>query len=224
MTVETRVVTGFDEVRFGGPGNLRITQSDEESLTIDAPRYVMQGIESHVVDGVLKLGYVNPQVVPLRAHRENIAFELKIKDIRRISLQGSGRILIPDLDNDQLAVVVAGAGEIVLAQLTSDRFEAKISGSGSVRIIGDVELQKIEISGSGSYKAEKLISDVADVKLSGSGQADVSVNDELSAIISGSGFVSYSGFPDIYKQVSGAGKIIRRRKENRNPTRGKEHA
>ena len=113
---------------------------------------------------------------------------------------------------------------MILDQLTADRFEAKISGSGSVHVVGDVEVQTINISGSGSYKAEKLISDFADVNVSGSGQANLSVSDELSVVISGSGSISYAGYPDIYKQISGSGKIVRRRKEGRESTRGKEHA
>ena len=223
MSIVARKVENFDRVRFRGPGTLKITECNEESLTIHAPEYVMTDIVSAVHDGLLKLGYVSPHIVFLKTHREVISYDLKMKDLRKVTLSGSGRILIPDLDNDHVTVVATGSGQIILEQLTADRFEAVISGSGLVKVIGDVEAQTIKVSGSGNYHAEKLISDFADVNISGSGHVNISVSDELAVTISGSGIVSYSGYPDIYKQISGSGKVVRRRKEFRNSTRGKEH-
>ncbi len=223
MTIEVRAVDRFDQVRFKGPGTLRITQCDDESLTIHAPRYVLENIESIVDKGVLRLGYVNPKIISLRVHKEVISYDLKMKDVRRLTLSGSGRVVIPDLDNDHVSVDVSGSGQVLLDQLTADRFDARISGLGGIQVVGDVEVQSIIISGSGNYLAEKLISDFSDIKVTGSGNGTVTVNDELSVAISGSGTVSYSGYPDIYKRITGSGKIVRRRKQSEKSSEGKEH-
>ncbi|HIG44454.1 MAG: head GIN domain-containing protein [bacterium] len=224
MTVETRSVMKFDQVRFRGPGTLKIIQSDDESLTIHAPDYVLKNIQSEVVDGVLRLGYVNPHIVLLKVRREIISYDLKMKDVRRVTFSGTGRIVIPDLDNDHVSVLVSGSGQLSLEKLTADQFEANITGSGSVKAEGDVEVQRIKISGSGQYSSEKLVSDFADINVAGAGSVSVSVSDELSVVISGSGSVSYAGYPDVYKQITGSGKVTRRRKEPQPPKRGKEHA
>ena len=218
MSIEVRKVENFDEIRFRGPGILKITQCDEESLTLHAPRYVIDDIESTVDDGVLRLGYVSPKVTSLKVHREVLSYDLKLKDLLKISISGSGRALIPDLDNDHLTAIISGSGKISLGKLTADHFEARVSGSGSIVVSGDVETQAIVMSGS-----ENLISDFSEAKISGSGCADLTVSDELSVVISGSGSLSYSGYPDIYKKVSGSGKVTRRRKESKPPARGKEH-
>jgi len=223
VSIENRSVSDFDQVRFRGPGTLKITQCEEESLTIHAPAYVMRDIEASVEDGRLKLGYKSPQIVSLSVLREVISYDLKMKDVRKVILSGSGRVLIPDLDNDQVHVAATGAGQIILEHLTADRLEAVVSGSGNIKVVGDVEAQTIKVSGSGNYLAETLISDFANVTVSGSGKVDISVSDELNATISGSGCISYAGYPDIYKRISGSGKIVRRRKESRHSTRGKEH-
>ena len=88
-------------------------------------------------------------------------------------------------------------------QLTADHLDLSISGSGRVEVSGDVELQTVKLSGSGSYFAEKLVSHFANVILLGSGQAEITTSDELSAVISVSGLISYSGCPDIYKKNTG---------------------
>ena len=53
MPIEVRDVSRFDQVRFRGPGALKITQTNEESLTVHAPAYVIKHIISEVKDGVL---------------------------------------------------------------------------------------------------------------------------------------------------------------------------
>lgn len=223
MTVEVRAVSGFDQVRFIGPGILKIVQRDQEGLTIHAPSYVMRDIEAEVSGSVLSLGYRSPKIVSLRVHREVISFTLGVKDLKRLKVTGLGRVVIPDLDNDELRIDLSGIGSVVLEHFTADRLEVSISGAGSVRASGDVEAQSISISGAGHYKADKLISDFAQVKISGAGMADVCVSDDLDVVITGAGCVSYAGYPDIIKRVTGPGRIVRRRRNHRQPLNGEDH-
>ncbi|MCB1694092.1 MAG: DUF2807 domain-containing protein, partial [Pseudomonadales bacterium] len=80
-----------------------------------------------------------------------------------------------------------------------------------------------KVSGAGHYKADRLISDFAQVRLSGAGTADVSVSDDLDVVISGPGRVSYAGYPEIVKRITGSGKLVRRRRANRQPRSGEDH-
>ncbi|MCH7743594.1 MAG: DUF2807 domain-containing protein [Proteobacteria bacterium] len=223
MSVEIRQVSGFDQVIFRGPGTLKITQGDRESLTIHAPAYVMEHIESEVRGSLLRLGYVSPKIVSLRVNREVISYDLYTKEVCKLVLTGAGKIIIPDLDNDAVVLEVMGSGYISLDNLTADRLDVVISGSGSVQVAGDIEAQSVLISGAGTYEAERLVSDFARVKISGSGNANVSVSDDLDVIISGSGKVSYGGYPDISKLISGSGKLMRRRRNKQKMNKGEEH-
>jgi len=223
MTVEVRDVRKFDQVRFMGPGILKINQSDRESLTIHAPSYVMKDIRSDVKDGRLLLGYRSPKIVSLRIHREVISYSLGVRDLRRLRMSGFGRVVIPDLDNDHVKIEVTGIGHVLLDHLTADRLDVLISGAGGVKVSGDVEAQSVIITGAGHYDAQRLISDFGQVKLSGAGVADVSVNEDLEVIITGAGKVSYSGYPEIVKRISGLGKLSRRRHPRRQPLNGEDH-
>lgn len=224
MTVEVRRVERFDKVRFRGPGILKIAQGEKESLTIHAPAYVMRNVESRVDDGTLYLGYVSPKVVSLKVHREVISYQLSMKDLRKLSLVGAGRVSIPDLDNDSVTLKLSGSGQIVVEHLTADRLDAEISGAGMVKVSGDVETQFLRISGAGWYQADRLISDFAQIRVSGTGVANVMVNDDLNVVISGLGKVTYSGYPEIFKQISGLGQLTRRRRKKKpNPRQGEGH-
>lgn len=223
MTVQVRDVKGFDSVRFVGPGILKINQRDRESLTTHAPSYVMKNIVSVVNNGELLVGYRSPKVVSLKVHREVISYSLSVRDLRKLRVTGIGRVIIPDLDNDHVRVDVSGTGQVTLERLTADRLEVVISGRGGVRANGDVEAQSVNISGAGSYQAQQLISDFGHVRVSGSGSADVSVSEDLEVVISGAGQVTYGGYPEIVKRISGAGKLIRRRRNSRFQMNGEDH-
>jgi len=223
MTVEVRDVRRFDQVRFMGPGILKINQSDRESLTIHAPSYVMKDIRSDIKDGQLLLGYRSPKIVSLRIHREVISYSLCVRDLRRLRMSGFGRVVIPDLDNDHVKIEVTGIGHVMLDHLTADRLDVLISGAGGIKVTGDVEAQTVVITGAGHYDAQRLISDFGQVKLTGAGVADVSVNEDLEVVISGAGKVSYSGYPEIVKRISGLGKLSRRRHPRRQPLNGEDH-
>lgn len=223
MTVELRDVARFDRVRFRGPGLLKITHDDQESLTVHAPAYLISDIASEVRNNTLNLGYVSPRVHRLAVHREIISYRLTMRDLRSLTLTGSGRIVVPDLDNDVIDVDVAGSGQVVMDNLTADRLDVIIRGSGSVMVAGDVEAQSLRLSGSGSYQAERLVSDFADVLVTGSGAAGVSVSDEFVVVINGSGTVTYSGYPEVIKQIRGSGKLVRRRRQPKQGKRGEEH-
>ena len=223
MSIEVREVTRFDQVRFRGPGTLKISQASRESLTIHAPAYVMQHVISDVREGVLHVGYRSPKVTRLRVLKEVISYDLSMKDIRGITVTGSGTVLVPDLDNDTVHIEINGSGKVNLDHLTADNLRTAIHGAGSVRVMGDVETQSLLLNGSGRYEADYLVSDFAQVTLNGSGHVAVSVSDELNVVINGSGQVVYGGFPDITRSIMGSGQLLRRRREKDADKRGEDH-
>lgn len=223
MSIEVRSVARFDQVRFRGPGTLKISQTAHESLSVHAPAYMMGDVISEVVDGVLHVGYKSPKITRLRVLKEVVSYDLCMKDIRKIMVTGSGLVRVPDLDNDTVRIEISGSGKVNLEHLTADDLRAEIHGSGSLRVIGDVETQSIVVNGSGRYDAEKMVSDFAQMTLNGSGDIGVSVTDELHVVINGSGRVTYSGFPDVSKVISGSGTITRRRREKDHSNQGEDH-
>src|SRR5215212_8679511 len=55
MASETRSVSGFSEVALSGTGDVRIAQSGQESLTIEAEDNLLPLLETFVEDGRLTL-------------------------------------------------------------------------------------------------------------------------------------------------------------------------
>jgi len=223
MIFQKREIQPFNAIRFKGPGNLTVSQAETQSLIIHGPEPYLKKIRSEVVDDVLQLGYFADSIFSLDVLRQQISYELKVKDLQKITSTGSGNIDIPDLDVDFFRVKMKGSGDISMGNLTADKLEIQLNGSGKAIVAGDVELQTVQISGSGKYQAGALVSDFAVVRISGSGSVDLSVSDDLQVQISGSGSVTYDGYPDVTRNISGSGKLSRKRRQTKSNSRSEEH-
>lgn len=204
--VETRSVSGFDEVIFAAAGELELTQAQRVSLTIEAEPAVLRKITSEVRGRQLRLGFTAGNVVA----REPIRFRLEMPDLRALELQSSGNVHLGPLDVQSLSLRLAGSGDIRLDRLHAQRLELRLSGSGSVAAAhGQVDSMRVEIEGAGTVNLAGLASRSADISIGGSGDVRLSASDRLNADIAGSGSVRFSGNPRLVQSITGAGTIER---------------
>ena len=187
VTSESRMVHGFTEVVLSGSGHLVIEQTGTESLTITAEDNILPVLTSEVTGGRLDLG-TKPNTAIFTT--KPIEYRLTVKDLAGLTVSGSGTAELAQLRSTDLAVTLSGSGTIILG--------------------GRVQTQNVTVSGSGSYQADKLVSQAATVNVSGSGAVDVSVSQTLHATVSGSGSIVYSGNPQVEQHISGSGHISKR--------------
>jgi hypothetical protein len=203
---ETRSVTGFDEVRLAGSGELIITQGADYRLEVEAGPRALAEIVTEVDGNTLELrqraGWLLWEWWRFRAPK----YHLTVPDLAVIRTSGSAEIVSDGLAGDSLRIVTSGSGDAELT-LDVDSLEVEVSGSADFNLSGRADTQRLKVSGSADYAAEGLISRDADIQISGSGDAEVFVLDTLRVRISGSGDVGYIGSPRIDQQVSGSGDV-----------------
>jgi hypothetical protein len=102
---------------------------------------------------------------------------------------------------------MSGAGEIVIDQLTADNLNGNMSGATKMFLAGKVVEQKLEMSGSSTYDADELESNLALLTASGASKVKVWVHDDLTLKLSGSSDVTYYGTPKLSQETSGATDI-----------------
>jgi hypothetical protein len=203
IMTETRAVADFDQVSVSGAGELKLSQGDEESLTIEADDNLLPFITSEVSHGHLSIG---PRNVNLHSSR-TIVYRLKLKNLRDLHLSGSLHAEADGIKTDRLAFKISGSGKVNIAHLEAQTLSASISGSGSTYASGHADKQEINISGSGNHHASELQCAQAAAHISGSGHASLWVTESLTASISGSGHVEYRGTPRVDAHISGSGRV-----------------
>ena len=207
VKTESREVQGFDRVEVAGVGSLTITQGATEALTIQAEDNLLTKLRSTVENGTLRLApRPGTQVSPTKP----IRYDLKVRQLRAISLSGAPDVTAASLNGDQLDLDESGAGRINLTHITASALTVHISGAGAVTVSGQAAQQTVSISGAGRYSAPDLASQRATIDISGAGNCAVRVSDHLSASISGAGHITYTGSPTTVEQnVSGAGSVTK---------------
>jgi len=224
VDTETRDVSNFDAISLENMGNVYITVGDTEKLTIEAESNLLPLLTSEVENGTLKLDVVRGRNInPTKA----ITYNITVKDLKDITLAGSGNIDSVPLEADKMTVMLAGSGNINLEEVTStnfnvtiagsgninvdqivsERIDASINGSGDIHIAGETQKQALEVNGSGSYLAGDLQTDTMNIYINGSGSVTTWVMEHLNASVNGSGNISYYGRPTINHTDNGSGTL-----------------
>jgi hypothetical protein len=185
MVAESRQVSGFDEIVVLGSGDVIVSVTGTESLTIEAEDNIMPLLTAEVSGGRLELGS-----------------DASFSATRGISYT----ITAVELDG----VTINGSGDVAASGIEAGSFEATINGSGDVEPVGTSEELNVGINGSGNYNGEDLIASLGTVEVSGSGSAVVNVTDDLTVRIGGSGDVEYLGNPTLTQDISGSGDVSQR--------------
>jgi len=103
---------------------------------------------------------------------------------------------------------VSGSGKVIMTMNIQEDADLGISGSGKIEASGTANKVKTSISGSGKVLAANLETNSCNIRISGSGDVQINVKNEIDAVISGSGSVSYRGNPSkVNSHSSGSGSL-----------------
>jgi len=103
---------------------------------------------------------------------------------------------------------VSGSGKVIMVMNIAEDADFGISGSGKIEASGRANTVKTSISGSGKVLAANLETNSCNIRISGSGDVQINVKNEIDAVISGSGSVSYRGNPSkVNSHSSGSGSL-----------------
>ena len=204
QTSEQRPIEGVTAVRLLTSGDLSITVGESDSLTVTAGANQLTGLTSQVIDGTLILD--NKAATIADSH---ISYALTVPPLTSLELSGSGSANGVGVLTGDAQVAASGSGAVSLSGLDLTSIVVDLSGSGNVQLAGASTGQQVTITGSGEYSGSDLASQHAEVDVSGSGNAAVNVTDHLTASVSGSGNITYTGNPaQVDRDSSGSGDIV----------------
>lgn len=202
---ETREISSFSGIKVGGAFEVYLSQSNTESLTIEADENLMSVIETEVRGNTLVI-----------STRENIQDSKKLnifisfKDIDNLNISGACNLKSKGMLNfSSLKFDGSGASEIDL-QLTTNKLSCNFSGASDIEFSGNAKICDIEISGAAELKAFDLETDEMELRVSGAADARVNASKYLKINASGAASVQYVGNPNIDQHTSGASSIRKR--------------
>ncbi|MFO7616929.1 MAG: head GIN domain-containing protein [Bacteroidales bacterium] len=197
-------------------GQLFITQGDLESLRIEAGQEVLRTVKTYVSEGELVLdndaGWFDKTVNLLSGAFDgrSLKFYLTVKRLDGVFVYGAGRVRMSGLKTKSLFVTLKGAGELILSGIEAGLVDVDLPGAGIISLSGKTDTLKASLKGAGSLDAPRLESREARVTLKGVGKASVWATSQLDAHVDGVGAIEYHGNPEVRRNVSGLGSVIKR--------------
>ncbi len=123
------------------------------------------------------------------ARLREIEVVLPGQKFRRIGLAGSGKVLMENVNQPELALHVSGSGDLSV-QGKVDRATISITGSGHARL-ADLGMKEFTAKVAGSGNVEAAPTDLADISISGAGNVRLLTHPaQLRSHISGSGRIT----------------------------------
>lgn len=222
---ETVEIHNFDGVSLDGSGEVYIEQGPTERLTIEADDNILPLLDTRVRGDELVLGIklfqdIHPSQpiiyrltvrdlnkLTLNGSGDFLVDTLEVKDLK-ISILGSGSVHVENLIGKLLALDLRGSGNIALDDVNVKTVEASIPGSGDIKLHGKAKNQEVSIGGSGNYLAGDFETLISEIKVPGSGDLTIWVTKDLRVRVNGDGTIHYYGHPSIDQSGFGSGKLI----------------
>lgn len=200
---QTRTTGDFTGIKAGDSFDIIITQSDANTVKVDAPENVQSQIKTEVKDGILVIsseGNIKTD--------KDINILVGVQSLSSLDVSGAADVKSENqLTCDKLNIESSGAGDLHL-DLKANEIKTSISGAGDVTLKGSAQMLNAGVSGAGDLKASNLEADKAKIRVSGAGSAKVNAKQSLDAEVSGAGDIIYKGNPaERNVNISGAGSV-----------------
>ncbi|MDG5491432.1 head GIN domain-containing protein [Psychroserpens sp. SPM9] len=207
MTTETRSTSDYDAISCAGSFDYVLVAGTEGNITLEGESNLLQYVITEVKDGKLIIKTEKGKNLD-PSFNKTIKVTIPFKDIRKVSLAGSGDLWNTDrITTTNLEVSLAGSGDIVL-EVQTQKVSGKIAGSGDITLKGSTTDLTAGVTGSGDFHGFNLNAVNTDVSVTGSGDAEVVCTGLLKARVTGSGDIEYRGNPSKKDtKVSGSGSI-----------------
>lgn len=205
---ETRDVGAFDAVSLAGDFKVFVRQGSTERVEVKTDRNLLPYIETRVVDGSKgrTLEISSKRGFSLNS-RGTPTVTLDLRQLRGLSIAGSGDIRVEPMKTGNLEASIAGSGDLRMQGLEADHVTLRVAGSGDMQVNGKANSLSVSVAGSGDVKTRELVVDDAKVSISGSGDVTVQASRKLDVRIAGSGDVGYIGSPEISLSNAGSGSV-----------------
>jgi hypothetical protein len=204
---ETRQVSDFNAVASSGSFNVYIKIDGTESVKVDADASILPEIETVVEAHTLKIRFKDHKGRNEHNYRKADVY-VSAKSLNSLVNSGSGSMKVDGtISTDDFKVVLSGSGDISTS-VKSDALHAIISGSGSIKLSGSTGDANLRISGSGQIQGKELKTVNTEAGITGSGDVFVAAEKRVTARITGSGNVVYTGNADVVNpSYLGSGRV-----------------
>jgi hypothetical protein len=203
MITEKRLLPYFDSVQMNTSGDVFVTSSTNQRITVTVDSNVIEYVYTTVNNRKLQIGIKHG----VQLSNINLTVDVGVINLEELCTTSSGDIIGKNkFEADVIVLRTSSSGDINL-DLKAEKLFSNISSSGDIFVSGSAAEHKATISSSGDLHAFNLDTENTKISISSSGDAEVYVTNKLEATLSSSGSLYYKGHPSLAHSVSSSGRI-----------------
>lgn len=189
---KTYKLDSFDALDVSWIYKVRLTQSRNQSVKIEAPDFVMPYLDVRVRKGCLILGMEN-MPTNIRRKLETGKYEVRayvsMKKLSRLEMSGASKLEAEgeefQCDNDSFVLNMSGATHVNNLTVSAKRSDIDCSGASKFQLEGKIKEVKMDLSGA-SKGTLKTDTKKMDMDLSGAAKINVYGNHEKVRVLAAS--------------------------------------
>lgn len=214
IKTETRETQSFERIQLIGSPTLYYTQGDTTSIMVEAPKDLLEYVETEVKNNCLIVRISNEAGSVIRQlsipDMDEVKIHVTSPDLIEATLSGSGDFISNGLlDTDNLKLELKGSGDMSFQDIICDHINTTLVGSGDIKVSHvKAQTSNIELVGSGDLDIfhDGVQQTVIILKGSGDIKADFQHCGEVSGELRGSGDITLTGnVHKMQKKVLGSG-------------------
>lgn len=197
---QIRAVEDFSVMQLGDSFTVIISQSDKNTVIIEADETIAKQIKTEVIDGVLTITNNGNNIIK--------PIKIGVKNLSKLIISGAVDIKSENqLLTEKIAIEKSGIGDVIL-NINAKEIITHQSGEGDLTLKGSTQILNSKVDGAGNLKASQLIAEKVIIAVSGVGYGIVNAKQSIEAEVSGSGNIIYKGKPSERKiEITGTGSI-----------------
>lgn len=205
ITTRTIQTEDYDVISTVGSMDFILVQGIEGEIKVTTDENLQEFVKIKSGGGVLTVTLEN--YISYNS-KHGIVITIPVEEISEASLTGSGDLIGKDtFSAKEFTTNLTGSGDVSL-QINAESVYTNLTGSGDITLTGTTKMLEGKVKGSGDLHAKGLASNSTNITVHGSGDAEVSSQNSLTARVTGSGEIKYSGNPTTKDtDVSGSGSI-----------------
>jgi len=197
----------FSSIEASSIFKIHVTQSDKQSVKVDAPENYMPLFKFEVKNGVLKLSLkdsIKGDLNDLFCH-----VTIRVKKLEKIKLSGASSLTAEGITSEKFHCNISGASSAVIS-VNSSTLTCDVSGASALHVSGNISgISDMDISGASVVYGYKLKSRAADCYVSGASKAELYAEESLRIEASGVCQVNYKGSAKVMAMASGMSSITK---------------
>lgn len=192
----------FESIGIDTFAHVVLQKGDRESIRIESEKAVADIFRFHTDNN--RLWITSPPDIGVT---HEVTIIITYKSINGLVVHRSGKVTCNEsIEASWLGIIQNGRGNISLA-VNVMALDVNLTKTGNLTISGSSEDVKVLNTGTGNIEANKLEATGARITIKGSGNVSMHVEEELSAVLQGTGDLILQGSPRLKSLVSGTGQI-----------------